>query len=159
MRKIIRGRAVVADSWRYAGEAGDGPEVFGLQALLAAVAAGSAPATGAGVSLQPDDELELLAGVLARLSLIVVDFPKVGEGRGFSQAQLLRQRHGYAGELRARGALKRDQLFFLTRCGFDSFDLDPTEDLAASLAAFDTFSAAYQPSAGTGLRLRSRQAV
>ncbi len=31
--------------------------------------------------------------------------------------------------------LKRDHLFFLARCGFDSFDLDPAEDLTASLAA------------------------
>lgn len=158
MRDIIRGRRVVADEWRYAGEVGSGPEVVGLEALLAAVTDGSAPAAGLGVSLQPTDEPERLAGLLPRLALIVIDFPKVGEGRGFSQAQLLRQRHAYTGELRARGALKRDQLFFLARCGFDSFDLDPAEDLAASLAAFDTFSAAYQRSAVDGVQLRSRHA-
>jgi uncharacterized protein (DUF934 family) len=157
MRDIIRGREVVPDSWRYAGDAGSGPEVLSLDALLAAVALDSAPAAGAGVSLQPTDEPEKLAALLPRLALIVLEFPKVGEGRGFSQAQLLRQRYGYRGELRARGALKRDQLFFLARCGFDSFDLDPGENLAASLAAFDTFSAAYQPGAGGGLPLRSRQ--
>ena len=159
MRDIIRGREIVADGWRYAGEAGSGPEVLSLEVLLAAVTNGDVPDASAGVSLQPGDEPEKLAGVLTRLALVVVEFPKVGEGRGFSQAQLLRQRYGYTGELRARGALKRDQLFFLARCGFDSFDLDPTEDLAASLAAFDTFSAAYQPSAGAGLPLRSRQSA
>lgn len=153
MRRIISGREITVDSWRYAGETGSGPEVLSLDALLAGVSAGAI--TGAaGVSLQPADEPAKLVDVLPRLTLIVIDFPKVGEGRGFSQAQLLRQRYGYSGELRARGALKRDQLFFLARCGFDSFDLDPTEDLAASLAAFNTFSVAYQPGAGGGLPQR-----
>ena len=155
MRNIIRGRAVVADDWRYAGEPGGGPEVQPLAALLAAAAAGTAPASGAGVSLQPDDEPERLAPLLPRLALIVVEFPKVGEGRGFSIAQLLRQRLGYRGELRARGALKRDQLFYLARCGFDSYDLDPAEDLAAALAAFETFTVAYQ--AGSGPRPAMRE--
>lgn len=148
MRNLIRGRAVVADAWRYAGEAGDGPELLALEALLAAAATGAVPAAGVGVSLQPGDDPDRLAGLLPRLALIVIDFPKVGEGRGFSVAQLLRQRHGYRGELRARGALKRDQLFFLARCGFDSFDLDPAEDLVAALAAFDSFSVAYQVGSG-----------
>jgi len=157
MRNIIRGREVVADIWRYAGEAGGGPEVLSLDALLAVVADGSAPASGLGVSLQPADEPEKLAGVLPSLALIVIEFPKVGEGRGFSQAQLLRQRYSYTGELRARGALKRDQLLFLARCGFDSFDLDPTENLTASLAAFNDFSAAYQPAPGGGLPQRAQR--
>ncbi len=148
MRNIIRGRSVVPDSWRYAGEAGDGPEVLSLTALQAALAGGSLGASGVGVSLQPTEGPDALAGLLPRLALIVIDFPKVGEGRGFSVAQLLRQRHRYTGELRARGALKRDQLYFLARCGFDSFDLDPAEDLTASLAAFDTFSVAYQDGSG-----------
>jgi uncharacterized protein (DUF934 family) len=57
---------------------------------------------------------------------------------------VLRTRHGYDGELRARGVIKRDQLFFLARCGFDAFELDPAEDPEAALAAFTTFSVATQ---------------
>jgi uncharacterized protein (DUF934 family) len=144
MRNVIRQREVVGDTWRYPGETGSGPEVLPLAALQAAVSAGTAPASGVGVSLLPADDVVLLQPLLPRLALIVIQFPNIGEGRGFSQAQLLRQRHGYRGELRARGALKRDQLFFLARCGFDSFDLDPSENLAAALAAFNTFSVAYQ---------------
>ena len=30
------------------------------------------------------------------------------------------------------------------RCGFDAFDLEAEEDLPAALAAFSTFSVAYQ---------------
>ena len=107
----------------------------------------------------PTDEVEQLAPYLGHLDLIVIEFPKPGEGRGFSQARLLRQRCRYAGELRARGALKRDQLFYLARCGFDSFDLDPAEDLSAALGALDTFSVAYQAGFSEQLvHLRHREA-
>ena len=85
-----------------------------------------------------------------------IDFAKIGEGRGYSQARLLRQRYRYGHELRARGALKRDQMFLLARCGFDAFDLDPTEDLPAALAALGTFSVAYQAGSDTLVSVRRR---
>jgi uncharacterized protein (DUF934 family) len=69
---------------------------------------------------------------------------------------MLRQRYGYAHELRARGVVKRDQLFFLARCGFDAFELDPAEDLAASLPALNTFSVAYQDGSEAVVSVRRR---
>jgi uncharacterized protein (DUF934 family) len=146
MRRIIRRRELVTDDARYAGDA-PGPETRPVQPLaefIAALSAGQSAPAGAAVLIGPADELATLAPHLALVSLIVVEFPKIGEGRGYTQARMLRQRYGYALELRARGALKRDQLFFLARCGFDSFDLDPSEDLQAALGAFDAFSVAYQ---------------
>jgi uncharacterized protein (DUF934 family) len=154
MPKLIRGREIVEDGWRNAGDAGAGPEILPLAALLALTPAEAAARRPLGVSLQPTDEPEALLPWLAQLALIVIDFPKAGEGRGFSVAQLVRQRHGYRGELRARGALKRDQLFFLARCGFDSYELDPAEDLVAAIAAFDTFSVAYQRGSGHAPAMR-----
>jgi uncharacterized protein (DUF934 family) len=146
MRRIIRRRELVADDARY----GDEPAAAGTRRVqpaaefIAALGAGHAIAAGSAILVSPADEVEALAPHLRLLDLIVVEFPKIGEGRGFSQARLLRQRYRYGAELRARGALKRDQLFFLARCGFDSFDLDPTEDLDAALGALDAFSVAYQ---------------
>jgi uncharacterized protein (DUF934 family) len=153
MRKLIRGRAIVADQWRYPGEAGDGPQVLALADFLAAPGGGGAPCA---VQLEPADAAEALAPHIARLSLVVVHFPRDGEGRGFTQGQLLRQRYGYQRELRAAGAFKRDYLFFLARCGFDAFDLHPAEDLNAALTAFNTFSVGYQPGSDYGVRLRAR---
>lgn len=158
MRQIIRRREIVADDWRYAGEPGDGPQVQSVAEVRAAIAAGTAPASGLGIVLQPTDEADQLTDLLPRLALIVIDFPKVGEGRGFSQARMLRQRLAFRGELRARGALKRDQLFLLARCGFDDFDLDPSENLQESLAAFADFSVGYQTPDDWGMRLRTRRA-
>jgi uncharacterized protein (DUF934 family) len=155
MRRIIRRRELVADDVRYAGE----PLVAGTRAVQPVgefIAAGNATAAGVAVLLSPTDEVETLAPHLHRLQLIVVEFPKIGEGRGYSQARLLRQRFGYRGELRARGALKRDQLFFLARCGFDSFDLDAGEDLEAALGGLDAFSVAYQDASDGLLHVQQR---
>jgi uncharacterized protein (DUF934 family) len=158
MRRIIRRRELVADDVRYPGQEG-GAEARLVQPaaeFIAALAAGQPISSGAAVLIGPTDELEPLAPHLALLSLVVIAFPKLGEGRGFSQARLLRERYRYAGELRARGVIKRDQLFFLARCGFDSFDLDPTEDLQAALAAFSAFSVAYQDGSDAVVQVRRR---
>ncbi len=157
MRRIIRRREIVEDELRYPGE----PEAVGtVRALaltdwIAASNAGVAPVPGA-VLLTATDAVEALAEHLAPLRWIVIDFAKIGEGRGFSQARLLRQRYGYAHELRARGALKRDQMFFLARSGFDAFDLDPSEDPNAALAALGAFSVAYQGGDDHLVRVRHR---
>ena len=156
MRQILWQRELASDRWRYPGEAGEGPQVLtlaGLEAALAGVPAGGADL---GVLLGPTDEVELLAPHLARLALVVVHFEKNGDGRGFSQGQLLRRRLGFRGQLRARGALKRDHVFLLARCGFDAFDLDPAEDLRAARAQFERFSVAYQSAADTLVRPRRR---
>jgi uncharacterized protein (DUF934 family) len=51
--------------------------------------------------------------------------------------------------------VRQDQLFFLARCGFNSFEL-PDSELAAAGAAFSTFSAQYQPSNDEGLARKLR---
>jgi uncharacterized protein (DUF934 family) len=144
MRQIIRRRELVADDVCYPDEV----SVHGARAVITAAqflaAASTGQSVGDAILIGPTDEVEPLFAHVSRVNLIVIDFPKVGEGRGYSQARLLRQRSHYHGELRARGALKRDQLFFLARCGFDSFQLDPSENLYAALAGFNTFSVAYQ---------------
>jgi uncharacterized protein (DUF934 family) len=151
MRQIIRRHEIIADDAYYADEA-DTPETGSkstamrpvpvLALWLSELAAGRPG--GDAVLIGPEADVSRLAAHLSQLTLIVIDFPKIGEGRGFSQARLLRQRHGYRAELRARGALKRDQIFFLARCGFDSFQLDASEDLRAAIAALGTYSVAYQ---------------
>jgi uncharacterized protein (DUF934 family) len=156
MRQIIRRREIVADELRYAGEpSAAGTIMVPTLAELIAAAAGTGAAAPA-VLLGVTDEVETLAPLLPQLRWIVIDFPKIGEGRGFTQARMLRQRYRYRHELRARGAIKRDQLFLLARCGFDAFDLDPAEDLTAALAAFNSFSVAYQDSSDAVVNVRHR---
>lgn len=99
-----------------------------------------------GVRLSPDDDPHDLADDLDRLSLIEVSFPKYADGRGYSQAQLLRRRLGYAGELRAVGDVLRDQALLMVRSGFDAVML-ANADLAGFEAALAEFKYAYQSDA------------
>ena len=80
----------------------------------------------------------------AHVARVEVNFPKFGDGRGYSIARLLRERRGYRGELRAVGHITRDLLLFLERCGFDAFELREGEDPQAALSSFEDFSYSYQ---------------
>lgn len=100
-----------------------------------------------GVRLVPGDELDALLPHLDRIAIVAVEFPKFTDGRGYSLARLLRDRHGYRGELRAIGHVLRDQLFYLHRCGFDAFEMAPGKSLDDALQAFGEFSVRYQAAA------------
>jgi len=84
---------------------------------------------------------------LHELALVAVDFPKFVDGRGYSHARLLRERLGFRGELRAVGNVLRDQLFYMQRCGIDSFALQEGKDIEAALDAFSDFDVTYQAAA------------
>lgn len=153
MRQILRQRELTRDDWRYPGEAGTGAQAL---AFAECVAAGGSLPAGSGVVIGPTDDVRLLAPAIDRLALVVVHFEKNGDGRGFSQAQVLRTQLGYRAQLRAQGAIKRDHLYLLARCGFDAFDLDPAEDAEAALAQLGRFSVAYQRASGTLVSPRLR---
>ena len=82
-----------------------------------------------------------------RFGIIVLTFPNFGDGRAYSQASVLRNRYKFRGELRATGAVLRDQLLFMQRCGIDALEMSDralSEDWLAALREFDVF---YQPAA------------
>ncbi len=108
-----------------------------------------------GVILAPADDVHELVPDLERLALAGAEFPTLSEGRGYTQGRLLRERWQFAGELRARGALHRDHVFLLARCGFDSIEL-PESELESAAAALHTFTAAYQPANDRGLETALR---
>ncbi|MEL7230949.1 MAG: DUF934 domain-containing protein [Pseudomonadota bacterium] len=99
-----------------------------------------------GVRLSPESDPHDLKPYLDRLSLIEVDFPKYVDGRGYSQAQLLRRRLDYRGELRAVGHVLTDQIFYMNRSGFDAYSTTRA-DLPTVLRALEEFSQVYQPGA------------
>jgi uncharacterized protein (DUF934 family) len=105
----------------------------------------NAPLPEAGViRLEPGDDPASVAHALAGATRVEVNFPKFGDGRGYSIAKLLRNRYGYKGELRAVGQITRDHLYYMERVGFDAFELREGEDPAEALAGFETFSVSYQ---------------
>jgi len=115
------------------------------------------PEAGEVIRLEPHDDPAACAARLADAARVEVRFPKFSDGRGYSIARLLRERHGYRGELRAVGDIQRDQLYYLSRVGFDAFLLREGEDPEAALAALGDFSEAYQASAERSLPLFRRR--
>jgi uncharacterized protein (DUF934 family) len=153
-RQLLRDGVVVDDEWSYLAEVQDGAPAAALILSLAEWQGGRDAwlARGArlGVTLQPADHVDQLVADLPRLALVAAAFAGPSEGRGYSQARILREQWGFTGELRATGYVRRDQLFFMARCGFNSFEL-PDSELGAAATALSTFSRAYQPSNDAGL--------
>ena len=102
-----------------------------------------------GVLWPNNRNISELAPYLDRLALVGLVFPAFKDGRAYSQARLLRERHGYRGELRATGEVLRDQFLFLVRAGFDAFEVRKDADAEAFAASIARYSVFYQP-AGDG---------
>ena len=116
------------------------PEVLDLEQWLQA----NDRATCA-VMLEPGETLAPLLEHIDDIPLILVSFPTFMDGRGFSYGRELRER-GYRGELRAVGHFMRDQLTYLSRCGFDAFQFEDEQELEEALASLADFSEYYQAS-------------
>lgn len=163
MPRLIRNRALVEDRYALLHEAAslsdvpDGMPVIVPLALWLARRAALIARGEVGVWLAPGDDADALADDVHRLPVIAVDFPQFTDGRGYSHARLLRERHRYAGELRAIGDVQRDQLHYLAQCGFDAFALPDGGDIDGALAAFADFSDGYQASASRVPWFRRRQ--
>jgi uncharacterized protein (DUF934 family) len=152
-RRLLRDGRIVVDEWRYVAEAAAEaatPLIVTFAQWQLEPDTWLARGTPLGVLLSPAQAVEQLAPDLARFALVAAEFSGPSEGRGYTQARQLRERCGFKGELRAAGYVRRDQLFFMARCGFNSFEL-PDSDIEDAHTAFTTFSAAYQPSNDAGL--------
>lgn len=87
-----------------------------------------------------DTDIAQLAPDLARIALVVLDFPKWTDGRAYSQARVLRTRLRFQGAIRARGEVLVDMMQLLARTGFDEVVLRGDQSQAAAkqaLAFFD----------------------
>ncbi|MBS1119228.1 MAG: oxidoreductase [Deltaproteobacteria bacterium] len=145
--QIIRKRAITDDDFVHVPDGAALPDtgkpivtlayyVEARDALL-----GRYPSLGVRIT---SDKLPLDIPELGRLALVAIEFPRFTDGRGYSIARQLRDRHGFTGEIRAVGWVLRDQLYYLERCGFDAFELKPGKPLESALEAFGEFTVTYQ---------------
>jgi uncharacterized protein (DUF934 family) len=102
------------------------------------------------VRIEAGDDIEVLLPHLARVKLVEVDFPKFRDGRGFSTARILREA-GYPGEIKATGEVLVDLVYFMRRCGFDSFAPDSPLDRDDVEAALARYPYVYQHAADEAL--------
>src|SRR5437660_7084152 len=117
-----------------------------------------------GLLIEPGQDIRTIAQDLARFALVAVAFPKFTDGRGYSLAHQLRSNFGFAGELRATGEILFDQLQFLERCGFDSFEISDSATIRLLAAGRRPgLRSFYQPGLGPETpertRLLARRAV
>jgi uncharacterized protein (DUF934 family) len=104
-----------------------------------------------GIWLDTHETLESLIEALIesgldinKLPIIAVHVERFADGRIFSLGTLLRTRYGFKNELRAFGDVLRDQLFFLKRSGFTSFQIRADRSAEDALASLNDFTAPYQ---------------
>ncbi len=100
-----------------------------------------------GIWLDTHEKLEdLIAAVgdINKLPIIAVHVERFADGRIFSLGTLLRTRYGFKNELRAFGDVLRDQLFFLKRSGFTSFQIRADRSAEDAIASLNDFTAPYQ---------------
>ena len=147
---LIKDGAEIEDAWSFVEGDADVPATGCVTVSLARLVKDTdallARNTQVGVRLEPADDPHDLEPFLDRLGLIEVSFPKYTDGRGYSQAQLLRRRLGYTGELRAIGHVLTDQILYMNRSGFDAYSTSRA-NLSSVKKALQEYAAFYQPAA------------
>ncbi len=145
---LIKDGAIEADGWTYLDDddyPADGQPVIIDYARWrdrdTAIAAHNGPL---GIRMRSDQAPELIKDDLGRFDVIALEFPVIADGRSFSHARILRDRLGFGGELRAVGGVLEDQIFFMSRCGIDAFELEAARDIGRALSALTEFTAPYQ---------------
>ena len=150
MSQLIKQRVIADDRWVLVREAAsladvpDGEPVIVPLRLWIDRRAALIARGDVGVWIAPEEDPSALAADVGRLPVIAVDFPVFTDGRGYSHARMLRGRLGFAGELRAIGDVQRDQLYYLSQCGFDAFSVRSDRPAESALPGLDDFADGYQ---------------
>jgi phosphoadenosine phosphosulfate reductase len=97
------------------------------------------------IVLEPTADAAALAAAAGTGGVVAIRFPAFGDGRGHSLAVLLRERHGFKGEVRAVGYLIPDVAPFLLRSGFDTAGITDANDVETWKQALTRIRHIYQP--------------
>jgi len=146
---LLKNAELIEDRWTMAPSEGDWPATGPLIVTLAQwrerreeLLTRGGPL---GIRLASDEPASEIAADLPRFELVALEFPVFNDGRAYSAARLLRERHGYRGELRAVGDILLEQLHAMARCGFDAFELDSEHALEDWRTAQMEIGVWYQP--------------
>ncbi|WP_028303508.1 DUF934 domain-containing protein [Oceanospirillum maris] len=147
MPKIILNQDIVEDTWLKVELEAELPTSGKVLLPYTTWLAGefdSSSYEAVGVWIPNDTVFDSSADKLNQVSVVAIDFPVFSDGRAYTLARQLRERFDYQGELRAIGDVLQDQLFFMTRCGFNSFAVREDKSIEEALTALKPFSNAYQ---------------
>lgn len=145
--RIIKDQKIVENEWQHCADSSELPLgkvtvtiAHWLQDKTALIARGDI-----GLYLTAGDKLDCIKDDLNHFGCIALEFETFTDGRGFSQAHLLRERYGFTGEIRATGAVIRDQIYYLHRCGINAIELAEEKNLEDALKAYAEFTVTAQP--------------
>jgi uncharacterized protein (DUF934 family) len=146
---LVKGGKITADAFEHVADDAEIPR-DGAILVSAARFVGNAEALArragpTGVIWPNDRDLDDLVPYLANVAVVALVFPTFRDGRAYTQARLLRERHGFKGELRATGQVLRDQFVFMLRAGFDAFEVKKQSDAEAFATTVKHYSVFYQP--------------
>ena len=146
---LVKGGKIITDPLVHVADdaelSGEGAILISAARFLGDAEALSQREARTGVTWPNNRDLDDLVPYLGRLGAVALVFPTFRDGRAYSQARLLRERHGYKGELRATGQVLRDQFVFMLRAGFDAFEVKKDADAEAFAATVKRYSVFYQP--------------
>ena len=100
-----------------------------------------------GVLLEGDLEIETVVGTLISFPILALNFAAFADGRGLTQATLLRTRYNFSGEIRAVGEVLPDWTPFMYRSGFNAFELANEADAETAINCINRITDHYQGSA------------
>lgn len=162
-RRIIRDQRVVDDHWQHLADDAALPPGGDITVSMARWDKERDALRNhggkVGVRLPNTVDVQEITLNTTDIPLICLEFPAFGDGRAFTQARLLRERLGYKGELRAIGDVVRDQMYYMQRCGFDSYEPRPDRDIGEALKAFTEITQTYQGAADGRTTVFARRAA
>jgi uncharacterized protein (DUF934 family) len=146
---LVKGGKITADAFVHVADdaeiPGDGAVLVSAARFVEHAETLSRRAGPTGVIWPNDRDLDDLVPYLANVAVVALVFPTFRDGRAYTQARLLRERHGFKGELRATGQVLRDQFVFMLRAGFDAFEVKKQSDAEAFATTVKHYSVFYQP--------------
>ncbi|EGP08943.1 oxidoreductase [Bradyrhizobiaceae bacterium SG-6C] len=146
---LVKGNTVVADEFTHLADDAELPSsgavLVSSERFLNDPEAALSRGGKTGVIWPNNRDIDELLPYLGRLAVIALVFPIFRDGRAYSQARLLRERHTFKGELRATGQVLRDQFLFMLRAGFDAFEVKKEKDAQVFAEVAHRFSVFYQP--------------
>ncbi len=166
MSKLIKGREIARDYWSVVTKAdntGILTAMYGKNLIVPLKfwqmyrSEADAHSGDIGIWLNSDEDVAAIGPGYQDLPVIALNFPVFADGRSYSNARALRDELGYKGEIRAIGDVLRDQLYYMSRCGFNAFALRADQDTDTCLTAFDDFQNCYQGSVDQPLPLFRRR--
>lgn len=137
MSKLIRNGRVVPDEWKVLRLAdGDTAQSVKLPSgpVLVPVSVWKARrrelvnreyehGSALGVWLASGENPQVVQGDIDDFSVIAIEFDKFNAGSNYLAPRLLREQHGYKGELRAIGDVPQEKLAELHQTGFDAVEI------------------------------------